>query len=42
MHEETAEKAKARRDVRIIILCVVIGVGLPLVLFFATHVRSGP
>jgi flagellar basal body-associated protein FliL len=42
MHEENAEKAKASRDLRILIICVIVGVGLPLVLFFMTHVRSGP
>jgi len=42
MQEENAEKAKASRDMRILITCVIVGVGLPVVLFFITHVRSGP
>jgi hypothetical protein len=42
MHEETPEKAKASRHLRILIICVIVGVGFPLVLFFATHVRSAP
>jgi hypothetical protein len=42
MHEETPEKAKARRDLRILIICVIVGMGLPLVLFFVMHVGSAP
>jgi hypothetical protein len=33
MDEDTTEKTKARRDLRIIIVCVAVGVSLPLVLF---------
>jgi hypothetical protein len=42
MHEENAEKKKAARDLRVLLTCVILGVAIPLVLFFATHVRSTP
>lgn len=42
MHEETAEKAKARRDLRILLVCLIVGVALPVLLFFAFHIRSAP
>ena len=42
MHEENVEKVKASRHLRILIISAIIGVGLPLVLFFALHVRSTP
>lgn len=42
MHEETAEKTKARRDLRILMVCLFVGVGLPVFLFLIFHVRSAP
>jgi hypothetical protein len=42
MHEENAEKTKASRHLRILIALIIVGVGLPLILFFSMHVRSAP
>jgi len=42
MHEENVEKVKASRHLRILITCIIVGVGLPLALFFTLHVRSAP
>ncbi len=41
MDEDTAEKAKARRHQRILLVCVAIGMLLPLVAFVVVHVRAG-
>ncbi len=41
MHEDTAEKAKARRHQRILLVCVAVGVLLPLATFVVVHVRVG-
>lgn len=41
MDEDAAEKAKARRHLRILLWCVALGVGLPLVLLLVRHVRFG-
>jgi hypothetical protein len=41
MHEESAEKTKANRDLRIIVICTALGVGLPLVALLVTHLRFG-
>jgi hypothetical protein len=41
MHEETPEKAKARRDLRILVVCTLVGVALPVVLFFLKHLGAG-
>jgi hypothetical protein len=41
MHEESAEKIKAQRDLRIIVICTVLGVVLPLVALCVTHLRFG-
>jgi hypothetical protein len=37
MHDETAEKAKARRDLRIIVICAIVGVALPVLIFCVKH-----
>jgi hypothetical protein len=42
MDEDTAEKAKARRDLRIIVVCMAVGVGLPLILFCVMHLGFSP
>jgi hypothetical protein len=42
MDEDTAEKAKARRDLRILLVCATVGVVLPLVLFCVVHLRAHP
>jgi hypothetical protein len=41
MHEDHAEKAKARRHQRILLVCVAVGVVLPLAIFCVVHVRGG-
>jgi len=40
MDENDPEKAKARRDRRILIACMVVGVVLPLVLFCVVQLRA--
>jgi len=40
MDEPSREKAKARRDVRILWWCVAIGVVLPAVLFFVLQLHA--
>ena len=40
MHEDTAEKAKARRDLRILLVCMMVGVLLPFVLLYLVHDKS--
>jgi hypothetical protein len=42
MDDETAEKVKAARHRRILLWCVAVGVGLPLVLLFVQHFRFAP
>ena len=37
METSDAEKAKARRDLRIIKVCIVAGVVLPFLLYFLLH-----
>ncbi len=37
MELSDAEKAKARRDLRIIQACMALGVALPFVLYFVLH-----
>jgi hypothetical protein len=39
MDEETPEKAKARRDRRILLVCMAVGMVLPLVLFALVQLR---
>jgi hypothetical protein len=41
MHEDSAEKKKARRDLRILLVCTVVGVVLPLVIFCLVHLQKG-
>ncbi|HYP16053.1 MAG TPA: hypothetical protein VEQ65_02490 [Opitutus sp.] len=41
MEEDTPEYAQARRHRRILLACVALGVGLPLVLLIVRHVRLG-
>jgi hypothetical protein len=40
MDADTAEKAKARRDRRILLVCMAIGVVLPALLFCVLQLRS--
>jgi hypothetical protein len=42
MENDVAEKAKARRHQRILLVCVAVGVILPLVLLYLTHWRTAP
>lgn len=39
MDEDVAEKAKARRHLQILLWCMAVGVGLPLVLLVLRHFR---
>lgn len=41
MDAETAEKAKARRDRRILLICMLVGMVLPLVLFWVVQLKAG-
>ena len=40
MHEPTAEKVKARRDLRILVVCMLVGMVLPAVMWYAVHLRN--
>jgi hypothetical protein len=40
MDADDAEKAKARRDRRILVVCAAVGVLLPVVLFWAVQLRG--
>ncbi|HVU24655.1 MAG TPA: hypothetical protein VHE13_11075 [Opitutus sp.] len=41
MDESSAEKAKARRALRILVICAAVGVLLPAVLFLAVGMKGG-
>ena len=41
MDAESAEKIKARRDRRILQVCMAVGIVLPLLLFCVFQLRSG-
>lgn len=41
MHEESAEQIKARRHLRILVICMAVGIVLPVIAFWVVHLRSG-
>jgi hypothetical protein len=40
MDAESAEKAKARRDRNILLVCMAVGILLPVVLFWLVQIRA--